>query len=183
MAKTAGLTDSSAERGWSVSVNTAAVLGYYHLALALSAVNLSINLETRLNNRIDNLETGLNERADQVNTVKADVADIKDHQMRTNGQLAMMENHMYARKFIEEELPHLNTKGCLEVQATPRSAAFRIDSEKRDRAFILTGANDHPPYVGKRKEMLCGPAIEAAHIIPLGRSDLWKPQSGLDTRW
>ncbi|KAA8912622.1 hypothetical protein FN846DRAFT_760134, partial [Sphaerosporella brunnea] len=59
---------------------------------------------------------------------------------------------------------------------TPRTAAFRIAIEKRDRACILTGSNNHPPHVDKRKEMLCGPAIEAAHIIPLGRPDLWKPQ-------
>ncbi|KAA8895631.1 hypothetical protein FN846DRAFT_762528, partial [Sphaerosporella brunnea] len=63
-----------------------------------------------------------------------------------------------------------------------RTAAFRIAVEKRDLACILTGSNNHPPFVDKRKEMLCGPAIEAAHIIPLGRPDLWKTQIVADIR-
>ncbi|KAA8912515.1 hypothetical protein FN846DRAFT_769855, partial [Sphaerosporella brunnea] len=54
-----------------------------------------------------------------------------------------------------------------------RTPAFRTQVEARQAQCLLSGARNHPDDLTRLDGELTGPGIEAAHIVPLGRPDLW----------
>ncbi|KAA8898305.1 hypothetical protein FN846DRAFT_910135 [Sphaerosporella brunnea] len=76
-----------------------------------------------------------------------------------------------SREFSDAQLAAMNPKPIVTV--TSRNKKFREAVEKRDLCCIVTKLNNHPPYVARHHGMLCGPAIQAAHIVPIGRPDIW----------
>ncbi|KAA8896227.1 hypothetical protein FN846DRAFT_764514, partial [Sphaerosporella brunnea] len=64
-----------------------------------------------------------------------------------------------------------------------RTPAFRAAVEARHPECLLSGARNHPDDLERQEGELTGPGLEAAHIVPMGRPDLWTDAMAATVRY
>lgn len=73
----------------------------------------------------------------------------------------------------QEQSDRCNSVGTQRMILTTRTPVFHALVEARQAQCLLSGARNHRDDLTRLKGELTGPEIEAAHIVPLGRPDLW----------
>ncbi|KAA8895413.1 hypothetical protein FN846DRAFT_785127 [Sphaerosporella brunnea] len=73
----------------------------------------------------------------------------------------------------QEELDRCNNINSQGIIPTTRTPAFRAAVEVRHPECLLSGTRNHPEALNRKEGELTGPGLEAAHIVPIGRPDLW----------
>ncbi|KAA8912118.1 hypothetical protein FN846DRAFT_773514 [Sphaerosporella brunnea] len=133
-------------------------------------------MEARILDALESVKEDLRSFKEEVREQFEEVREeVRERSSALQTQVSSITYHLIEEQYecTQEELDRCNRLGTQGIILTTRTPAFRALVEARNPRCLLSGACNHPQDLTRLKGELTGPGIEAAHIVPLGRPDLW----------
>ncbi|KAA8898471.1 hypothetical protein FN846DRAFT_991558 [Sphaerosporella brunnea] len=149
-----------------------AIAGDAEARIMAAVAALGTRLEAKMDDRFEYLET----KMDDLEAKMDDKFEkVNDRFCSVETYITAMACHLREEQYecTQEELDRCNNMNCQGIIPTRRTPAFRAAVEKRYPQCLLSGARNHPEDLQRLEGELTGPGLEAAHIVPIGRPDLW----------